>query len=1017
MLSSHDEPVLRSLCAPILLERNRLQKQTINMKNLFLFSFLMAFSFSVMAQQITGTVSDENGDPLPGASIVVEGTSVGVTSDFDGNFSVSAAVGDQLTISYVGYQTQTIDVSSSSSINVQMALGSALDEVIISASRRAEKVQDAPASVSLITASDIENSANVTDPVRNLVNIPGVQIQQQSANSLNFEMRAGSGVFGTSTFPILDYRYLISPASGLFITSQTGLSNIDIERIEVVRGAASALYGPGVTSGVVHFLSKKAIDHPGTTVELFGGTQSTMGGAIRHAYANKSKTFGFKINARYSKGDEFELDPIRDADVLDGFARSIRQPSITNQMVDATKPGKKLLTMSDLDPDGDGNPLASEYRNYSANAHLEFRPNDTTSAVLSGGLSNGNGLFFNSQGYGLIQGNDYWGQARVQSGGLFAQVYYNYNDGGDENNPTFLYSSGFRQVTKRAALEAQLQYNFDVESFLDSNFTVGMDYRNNATDSEYTLFGRNDDDDPYIITGVYGQGTSRLSDKLDLTYALRYDKINFIDEGAIAPRIALVWKPSATSSWRLSYNESTFGPTALETYIDFPVQTLAPGIADVWLSGQIDAQGFGANPSIELLGLGTSLPYGATSVPNAIPYGAAVAGGLLDALYAGLSADPSYAPLVPLVQNFFSTYVPSGSFGSLTPYNVFNGQEMPELVGTGPAEIGRLKSWEVGYKGMISDKLALSVDLYTYERSGFTQFTAIGPTYRLGGTSSFPAEFGSLVAGDLLSDPMINGAITGAVTAQVQAGVEAQYAANGIPQAYWATGLPANALFPGSPAVPSVATATAAAAGPYVQGAISQATALVAGAFGMGAQGFLSAINPAAFGIVETDRVPVDNMSHISAGYRRYGDATRSHLGSDIALEYFATDELTWWANASLLSQNVWIPGQANDDDLPFSSYLNAPKFKYRLGMNYNGDNGIRFGLAYQHDDSFESDQGFFAGTVQEKDLLDANIGYKFSNGMSLDLSGTNIGDLRYRAFPGMPIIGRRVLLKATYNF
>jgi hypothetical protein len=65
-------------------------------------------------------------------------------------------------------------------------------------------------------------------------------------------------------------------------------------------------------------------------------------------------------------------------------------------MVDATKPGKKLLTMSDLDPDGDGNPLASEYRNYSANAHLEFRPNDTILVVFSGGLSNGNGLFFNS---------------------------------------------------------------------------------------------------------------------------------------------------------------------------------------------------------------------------------------------------------------------------------------------------------------------------------------------------------------------------------------------------------------------------------------------------------------------------------------------------------------------------------------------------------------------------------------------------------------------------------------------
>ena len=106
-------------------------------------------------------------------------------------------------------------------------------------------------------------------------------------------MRAGSGVFGTRTFPILDYRFLQSPASGSFFAFQSGLSNLDIERVEVVRGAASALYGPGVESGVVHFFSKKAIDRPGTSIELIGGNLSTISGAVRHAYANKEKNFWF----------------------------------------------------------------------------------------------------------------------------------------------------------------------------------------------------------------------------------------------------------------------------------------------------------------------------------------------------------------------------------------------------------------------------------------------------------------------------------------------------------------------------------------------------------------------------------------------------------------------------------------------------------------------------------------------------------------------------------------------------
>ena len=127
-------------------------------------------------------------------------------------------------------------------------------------------------------------------------------------------MRAGSGLFGTSTFALLDYRYLVTPAAGTFLSYQTGISNLDIERVEVVRGSNSASFGPGVTSGVVHFLSKSAIDRPGTSVEAYVGELNTTGYGLRHAYSNESKTFGikyeihkeaFKILEAYYKPGEF----------------------------------------------------------------------------------------------------------------------------------------------------------------------------------------------------------------------------------------------------------------------------------------------------------------------------------------------------------------------------------------------------------------------------------------------------------------------------------------------------------------------------------------------------------------------------------------------------------------------------------------------------------------------------------------------------------------------------------------
>ena len=170
-------------------------------------------------------------------------------------------------------------------------------------------------------------------------------------------------------------------------------------------------------------------------------------------------------------------------------------------------------------------------------------------------------------------------------------------------------------------------------------------------------------------------------------------------------------------------------------------------------------------------------------------------------------------------------------------------------------------------------------------------------------------------------------------------------------------------------------------------------------------------------GSVESNRVPAnDGITHVSSGYRRYDDAERSHYGADLSIDFMATQNLTLWGNASWLSQNVWTPGEYGDDGLPFSAYLNAPLWKYRLGARLVGKNGFRASLSFQHDDSFESNQGLFGGTTDEKNLVDFSIGRKFGP-IQLDIAATNLLDQKYRAFPGMPIIERTVVLKAGFNF
>ena len=972
------------------------------MKNIFnkYYLALMAvilFGNVYSQTQISGSVMDsDNMEAIPGVNVIIDGTNIGTVTDFDGNFVINTSQDVPLTIviSYVGYSAQRVNVTSSNQdINVSLSAGQNLEEVIISASRRAQKVTEAPASVSVISTRQIENTPQVTEPTRLLVSVPGVQIQQQSANSLNLEMRAGSGAFSTSTYLLKDNRGLITPAANTFFSFQQGVSNLDLASVEVIRGAAGVLYGPGVTSGVVHFRTKSPIDYTGNTASLWGGEMNTMGGEVRVARANDDKTFGWKINARYNSGDDFTYED-ENALIAAGVPLNytIRQPIISGGAVDplASQNGQVLYDFSG------GDAIIKDYSNYAIDTTLEWRPSDDQNYTASAGMTSGAGLFFQDLGIGYADGSTYFGQFQATVGDWYAQVFVDHNDGGGIDNPTFLYGSGLRQVAKRTTMEAQIQYNFDMPWLFDSEWTVGYDYRDTDSDSERTLWGRNEDVDKYSTHGFYGQGTLNLAEKMDLVVAGRYDQANFISSGEFAPRAALVYQPSEKTSWRLSYNKALSGPTALVMYIDFPVAILAPGVLDVWLSGQNNNHLFGdpASQMIELAALGVSIPASTAGngLPLQIPYGA-VAGASLAGLYA-------QAPqLQPLLTPFFASYTgPQGGTGSFNGYDVFENSRSTGNQSTKGPRFSSVENWELGVTSVIGDKLKVSADVYSYVNTGFTNFNAVGDAYALVG-SNIPGDLGAAVAADATA--YVTAALTQSVTAQYQ-GVAAQF---GLPFSVVASGALA------AQGVPALQTAIA--------GGVAQTLGGINGAFQAGGAGFLQQVQPLlpAFGTVESSLMPDDTVTHIPAGYQTNGTAKRSHFGADFSMDYFAGNDIRLWANASWLSQNEWIPGEDNDDDLLNTSYLNAPKWKWRMGMDYTPLTGVNLAISFQHDNKFRSVQGFWNGMVETKNLIDASIGYRFSPSMRFDISATNLTDKPYQTYPNLPTIRRRVLGKVTFNF
>ncbi len=971
-----------------------------NILNKYYLAFMAVILFgSVYSQtQISGSVMDAGSmEAIPGVNVIIDGTNIGTVTDFDGNFVINTSQDAPLTliVSYVGYSAERVSITSANqNINVSLSAGQNLEEIIISASRRAQKVTDAPASVSVISTRQIENSAQVAEPSRILVSVPGVQIQQQTANSMNIEMRAGSGVFGTSTYIMRDNRGLITPAAGTFFSFQQGLSNLDLASVEIVRGAAGVLYGPGVTSGVVHFRSKSPIDYTGNAVSMWGGDLNTFGSEFRIARANDDKTFGWKINARVNSGDDFTYeDEAALAANVGGINSIIRQPVITNMAVDPllSANGDVLYDFTG------GNSIIDNYSNFAIDTNLEWRPTDDTNYQVSAGMTNGGGLFFQDLGIGYADGSTYWGQVQATIGNWYAQAFIDHNDGGGTDNPTFLYGTGLRQVAKRTTMEAQIQYNFDMPWLFDSEWTVGYDYRNTDSDSEYTLWGRNEDSDDYITNGIYGQGTLTMSEKVDLVVAGRYDQASFISAGEFAPRAALVYKPSEKTTWRLSYNKALTGPSALQMYIDFPVNVPAPGVLDAWLSGQSTAQRFAdpASQVIDLAGIPIDIPVSAAGggLPLAIPYGS-VAGASLAGLYAQA---PS---LQPLLTPFFANYMgPQGGSGILSPYDLFEPTQTTGNRNTRTGRFSSVENFELGFSSVIGKKLKISADIYSYVNTGFTNFSAIGDAYALVG-SNIPGDLGAAVAADATA--YVTGALT-AVTTQTYQGLAAQF------------GLPFSVVASGALAAQGVPSLEAS-----IAGGIAQTLGGINGAFQAGGAGFVSALGPlfGAIGAVESDRVPQgDGITHITTGYITQGDAKRSHFGGDISMDYFANADLRLWANASWLSQNEWIPGEDNDDDLLNTSYLNAPAWKWRMGMDYTPISGLQFGMSFQHDDKFRSVQGFWNGMVETKNLIDMSVGYRFNPGLRFDISATNLTDNGYKTYPNLPTIRRRVLGKLTFNF
>ncbi len=288
---------------------------------LFLGILSIIFTSYVFAQTtISGTVKDgENGESLIGVTILVKGTVLGTTTDIDGNFSLSVSSAPPMTlvISSVGFERQELEINSVNVSGLEIMLGEATllgQEVVVSASRVEETILESPVSIEKMDILDIQNTA--ADSYYNAIaNLKGVDM---TSSSINFQIinSRGFGSTGNTRFvQLIDGMDTQAPALNFPIGNLNGPSMLDVESVELIPGAASALYGPNAFNGVLLINSKNAFDYQGLSAYAkvganhFGSDAAQdvaplYEGSIRYAKSFRDK-FAFKVNLTYSRADDW----------------------------------------------------------------------------------------------------------------------------------------------------------------------------------------------------------------------------------------------------------------------------------------------------------------------------------------------------------------------------------------------------------------------------------------------------------------------------------------------------------------------------------------------------------------------------------------------------------------------------------------------------------------------------------------------------------------------------------------
>lgn len=277
---------------------------------------MLFFSGISFAQNtITGSVTDGNKQSIPGANVVVSGSSTGASTDFDGTFKLTtnAKLPFSIKVSAVGFETVTVNVTSASQkVNVVLkGEENKLDEIVVSASRTPERILESPVTIERMGIQDIKKTASPSF-YDGLENLKEVQMNTSSMTFKSVNTRGFATVANTRFMQLVDGMDNSSPLLNFVLGNMIGVSEIDVQSVELLPGASSALYGANAFNGILFMNSKSPFAYQGVstyfkygvTSQEAAGTNSYYDFGIRFAHAF-NKYFAAKANFTYMQATDW----------------------------------------------------------------------------------------------------------------------------------------------------------------------------------------------------------------------------------------------------------------------------------------------------------------------------------------------------------------------------------------------------------------------------------------------------------------------------------------------------------------------------------------------------------------------------------------------------------------------------------------------------------------------------------------------------------------------------------------